>query len=808
MRFRRIYGRSKILRRLRPLKQTESPRLPRYVSGAACLRSWAGSVHRLSSVFVCFLFFVGHCSAVSNETFPGVTLIQSSFTNLNLTIPDNNASGLLNIQTVSGSPAGSVIVDVNVRLKLAGEAPRNGDLFVTLDHQSGYTVLLNRVGRTEGNISGYQDPGFEITLDDEASNGDVHLYRATLFGNHETPVRQSLASEWSGNWAPDGRIVDPDDVTETSPRRATLGSMKGLPVDGRWRLYLADVAEGGVSELVEWTLIINTTTNLNDLKLDLIDATIRAESEERIVSAPVAIQGSLSVSGRAATTLNGSVSGSGQLVKTGGGILALSGVNTFSGGILLEEGALVLSNDRAVGLGQVSLKGGSLTAKGGARRLDNAVSLQGNMTFGAGDSIQLAGSVSVLGVNSLKVDNATVITSDIQETEPGGGFVKSGNGKLTLTGANTFSGGIALENGTLAIGNDRALGSGTLSLKGGSIEASGGERKVSNPVKLSGAVGISGGITFSGDITLDQLASFEIEGTTTLSGPLKEENPGTGFVKKGSGTLILEGANTISGGVQIEEGTLSINNLGGSATGSGPVMLGSRAKMKGNGTIAGSLALAGGSILSPGASPGRLTTGSQTWPGGAVLEWELNDSNGAEGSDPGWDTLLINGDLTFNAGPQEKFIVQVVSLDSNDQPGPASNFDPANDYVWNIARTTGGVSGFNPSTVTIDTSRLANGLNGKVLRLEVRGNDLVLILERPLPPQVSNVELVAGSIRLQVLGTPNQSYRVEATDALAPPNWTSVGGIQTDARGGAVFVTSIPANTPERFFRVLEGGAN
>ena len=75
--------------------------------------------------------------------------IERRFTDLNLLIPDNNPSGVALVQTLSGNPAGSLIVDVNVRLKLRGDGARNGDLFATLEHQSGYTVLLNRVGRSE-----------------------------------------------------------------------------------------------------------------------------------------------------------------------------------------------------------------------------------------------------------------------------------------------------------------------------------------------------------------------------------------------------------------------------------------------------------------------------------------------------------------------------------------------------------------------------------------------------------------------------------------------------------------------------------
>ena len=157
------------------------------------------------------------------------TIFHQQFTNLNLTIPDNDPSGAADVRTIRGVAPGSIVLDVNVTLKLAGSGARNGDLYATLDHQSGYTILLNRVGRRLGNAVGYEDAGLEVTFDDEAANGDIHLYRATLFGNHDTSVRQSLASIWAGDWAPDGRNVDPDAVSEASARRASLGSMKGLP---------------------------------------------------------------------------------------------------------------------------------------------------------------------------------------------------------------------------------------------------------------------------------------------------------------------------------------------------------------------------------------------------------------------------------------------------------------------------------------------------------------------------------------------------------------------------------------------------
>ena len=219
-------------------------------------------------------------------------------------------------------------------------------------------MLLNRVGRGEALPLGYEDPGLDITFDDGAQRR-FHIYRATLFGNHTTPVGKALSSWWAGDWAPDGRNLDPGLVGESSPRQASLGSMKGLPADGRWRLFIADVAQGGVSQLREWALQIRSTTNLNALALELQNATIRADAEPRVFTMPEAVKGELSIAGGSDTTFAGNVSGPGQMMKNGAGDLVLSGANTFSGGIQLAEGTLVLANDLATGLGPVTLKGGT-----------------------------------------------------------------------------------------------------------------------------------------------------------------------------------------------------------------------------------------------------------------------------------------------------------------------------------------------------------------------------------------------------------------------------------------------------------------
>ena len=132
-----------------------------------------------------------------------------------------------------------MILKVTISLTISGDF--NGDLYVQLTHGSGFSVLLNRVGRTSLNEFGYGDSGMDITLSDDAAAGDVHVYRTTLFGNENTPVAGML----TGVWAPDARITDPDVVLNTDSRSATLSSFNGLDPNGTWTLFIADASGGG-----------------------------------------------------------------------------------------------------------------------------------------------------------------------------------------------------------------------------------------------------------------------------------------------------------------------------------------------------------------------------------------------------------------------------------------------------------------------------------------------------------------------------------------------------------------------------------
>ena len=183
-------------------------------------------------------FLTGACASATAATFVSTP---------NLAIPDNSILGVSNTQTIS-VPAG-FITNVKLSLNIAGTPNAsnafNGDFYAYLQHGSGFTVLLDRTGRTASNAFGYGDSGFDVTFDDAAINGDIHKYRDVV-----NPAGGVL----TGIWQPDGRTTNPNSALLTDPRPALLSSFNGLDPNGSWTLFVADVSPISTGALKSWTL--------------------------------------------------------------------------------------------------------------------------------------------------------------------------------------------------------------------------------------------------------------------------------------------------------------------------------------------------------------------------------------------------------------------------------------------------------------------------------------------------------------------------------------------------------------------------
>jgi len=209
-------------------------------------------------------------------------------------------------------------------------------------------------------------------------------------------------------------------------------------------------------------------------------------------------------------TMDNVLAGTDGLKKTGAGTLVLNGSNTYSGGTTVAAGTLSVSSDSNLGLSS-----GALTLDGGTVRITGTAFVNNGgrswVLGSTGSGIDIADAA-----NSFTLDSALAGIGHLNKT---------GAGTLTLTGANTYSGGTTIDGGKL----------------------------VASVTNLG-----SGAITNNAALELNQASDAILTQTISGSGS---------FTKTGAGTLTLAGTNTATGETIISAGGLvaSVANLGSGA---------------------------------------------------------------------------------------------------------------------------------------------------------------------------------------------------------------------------------------------------
>ncbi|WP_114953406.1 autotransporter-associated beta strand repeat-containing protein [Sphingosinicella terrae] len=246
----------------------------------------------------------------------------------------------------------------------------------------------------------------------------------------------------------------------------------------------------------------------------------------------------------------------------------------------------------------------------------------------AGDALTLAAPESVIRVGDGTAGGAgytATIASAITGTAR---LVKTDLGTLLLSGANSHSGGTAINGGTLRIASDVHLGAaaGGLSFDGGTLNTT-ADLRSARAVELAG----------TGTFLTDAGTTLTLGGAVTGAGSL---------TKSGTGTLVLAGTGSYSGATSVNAGALLVN--GDYADSTGATSISSGASLGGTGTIGGDVTLAAGATLTPGAGgAGTLTiAGDLTIASDAQLDFEFGQANVAGGALN--DLVNVGGDLILD----------------------------------------------------------------------------------------------------------------------------------------------------------------
>jgi autotransporter-associated beta strand protein len=337
------------------------------------------------------------------------------------------------------------------------------------------------------------------------------------------------------------------------------------------------VGQQSVAGLNPQPIIINGNVNL-----DMGNANVR----DLALQQPVTINGVLS-GGQSGPSVFGLNFGA-----LGGALTLSNPNNSFVGNITFNVGA-TLGVNSAGALGDFGNRI-NLNTAGATLRIDGSFIIP---------SYQGAGGIGVnVGANS--TINCLAGDLEIDAIVQGAAtLTKSGTGLLTLTAANTFSGPISVNAGTLAI-----TGS-------GSVATSGATTVATNAVFL-----------------LTDSASVANMSIVTV-------NNGGQFVLQGSPTLKSTVAITANAG-----GIVDVTGLSSTFT------LGAGGTLSGSGVVKGSVIADSGSVIVPGAlsTVGTLTFNNDVTFNGQSITFDLRN-NTTEGSGTN-DEIVVAGNLTLNGG--------------------------------------------------------------------------------------------------------------------------------------------------------------
>jgi autotransporter-associated beta strand protein len=360
---------------------------------------------------------------------------------------------------------------------------------------------------------------------------------------------------------------------------------------GTLKAGASDVLNGALTMSAGTTLDLGSTTNTS-ATVSLTDTTVSGTGTLNGSSFAVSVSSGTN-------TISAALGGSGaSLSKTGAGELVLAGDNQFNGTLTVSGGVVRTSGNERIHNSAVLAPGTGSTIR-----------LGGNESVGALSSSATSSSIDI-GANNLTIGFNTSSNSFSGNLTGSGSVTKLGAGTQSFGTNNSWTGGFVLKEGNVRIiGNGaldtnyqmqtHALGKGTLTLEGGTIQSStaGTDLSTTTGRTLYNNVNLNGGFTSGATGEVGRIAiSTNAGGSTVLSKDSTINTVGNAqwyqaidgssfrITKTGTATLELLNSNNI-GGVTVQQGILGYGNK--NALGLGTVNLADGTTFGQSATIAG-----------------------------------------------------------------------------------------------------------------------------------------------------------------------------------------------------------------------------
>ena len=323
--------------------------------------------------------------------------------------------------------------------------------------------------------------------------------------------------------------------------------------------------------------------------------------------------------GSAAFTFSGAITGAKSVIKTGGSILTLSGAgSSYSGGLYVKEGTVNCNTSGAFGSGTVYLGDTTGNANATLCGFSSSATTSAPIIVQAGSTGTLTirnpsyGSTNFLGNLTLNHD----VTLDGGTANAAYSIFKTGSlsgvGNIAVRNTNNgatvilqhpnssgYTGAVTVHNGTLRLANASALNSAN------EVHVDqGATLDIRSNVTIAGlndTTGAGGTVTNNGTAAIKTL-TLGGSGSYYFNGSISDgasDGIITALNKSGTGTQILSGSSSFSGGTTIDNGILVLNAA--SALGSGGVTIDGTTQqllLAASANHANSISISGGSGIS------------------------------------------------------------------------------------------------------------------------------------------------------------------------------------------------------------------
>ncbi len=376
------------------------------------------------------------------------------------------------------------------------------------------------------------------------------------------------------------------------------------------------------------------------------------------------------------------------IAKHGPGTMVLSGNNSYSGATTVNEGLVIVQNGNGIGnLSDVTLNNSSQL------RLDANESV-GSLAGSATSTVNIQGHTLQLGS---QLGNATATyDGTISGT---GSLLRRGSGTQTLTGNNSFSGSVTVQDGgtlsvpSVAASGNQPLGTGTGNI---GLDGSGGGATLAITGAGSYNLPATRGLALSGSGGILDVAAGTLNMTAGITGASNSAH----FTKAGTGTFNFSGSGSWSGNFTVSGGTFNLTG-GASIPGVGVTSVSGALNINTTGSVQTSSL----DILSGGAV--SLDAGTLRVGGGGLGVTGRSIDNAGGSFTWGNGTLAVYTTGTGEAGLTDR-------ADMGGSPsGPAVK-------EGNYLSVAGSLSAAAGSTLDLGSTYLSNGL--RYNQLNVDGN--------------------------------------------------------------------------------------